>query len=164
MTETIQALIVDDEELGRANLRFALAAYPKWGLVAECNSTQAALQQLKQAAIDVVFLDIRMPNESGLGLAKTLSQLDEPPLIIFVTAYQSYAVEAFEVHALDYLLKPFDDQRFAQALERAESLVVAPKTTLRLGLTGVRRDFRRREHEKRARIPTEINDPLHRQD
>ncbi|KQW89951.1 LytTR family transcriptional regulator [Massilia sp. Root418] len=119
----VRALIVDDEEPGRINLRFALADHPQWQVVTECAGAAAARAALAQADIDVVFLDIQMPNESGLVLARELAQRQEPPLIVFVTAYNVYAVEAFEVHALDYLLKPFDDQRFAQTVERAQAML-----------------------------------------
>jgi len=120
---TIRALIVDDEEPGRINLRYGLAPYPEWQVVAECGSAAAARAVLAQQAVDVVFLDIQMPQESGLALARSLAQQDEPPLVVFVTAFNAHAVEAFEVHALDYLLKPFDDQRLAQALERAAAML-----------------------------------------
>ena len=119
----IRALIVDDEEPGRINLRYALAEHPQWLVAGECAGTAAARAALAENDIDVVFLDIQMPNESGLVLARELAQLQEPPLIVFVTAYNVYAVEAFDVHALDYLLKPFDDQRFAQAVERAQAML-----------------------------------------
>ncbi|HBI69808.1 MAG TPA: DNA-binding response regulator, partial [Massilia sp.] len=73
--------------------------------------------------IDLVFLDVQMPQESGLVLARELARLPEPPLIVFVTAHSAHAVEAFEVHALDYLLKPVDDARLAQAVERSAALL-----------------------------------------
>lgn len=128
----VRALIVDDEEPGRINLRFALAECARswqdhgrvpWQVAGECASAAAARAALAANEIDVVFLDIQMPNESGLALARELAQRQEPPLIVFVTAYNAYAVEAFEVHALDYLLKPFDDQRFAQTVERAQAML-----------------------------------------
>lgn len=120
---TVRYMIVDDEEPGRANLRLALAAHPGWLLAAECSSTAAARSALASHEIDVLFLDIQMPAEPGLVLARELSRLREPPLIIFVTAYGVHAVDAFEVHALDYLLKPLDDARLAQAAERAEAML-----------------------------------------
>jgi two-component system, LytTR family, response regulator len=119
----IRTLIVDDEDPGRINLRYALAEHAQWLVAGECASAAAARAALAAGDIDVVFLDIQMPGESGLALARELAQRQEPPLIVFVTAYNAYAVEAFEVHALDYLLKPFDDQRLAQALERAQAML-----------------------------------------
>lgn len=119
----ILTLIVDDEMPGRANLRYALADHPNWQVVGECASADAARQMLAQQPVDVVFLDIQMPRESGIALARSLCQQAEPPIIIFVTAYHAFALEAFEVHALDYLLKPFDDARLAHTLERAAALL-----------------------------------------
>ncbi|HEX9174286.1 MAG TPA: LytTR family DNA-binding domain-containing protein [Telluria sp.] len=120
---SVRYMIVDDEEPGRVNLRLALAAHPAWILAAECDSTASARRALASHEIDVLFLDIQMPAEPGLVLARELSRLREPPLIIFVTAYSVHAVDAFEVHALDYLLKPLDDARLAQATERAEAML-----------------------------------------
>lgn len=119
----INTLIVDDEAPSRTNLRYALAAHAQWRVLAECASAAAARAALAAQAVDVVFLDIQMPQESGLALARSLSALAEPPLIIFVTAYSEYAVAAFEVHALDYLLKPLDDARLAQAVDRAAAML-----------------------------------------
>ena len=119
----LRALIVDDEEPGRINLRYALAEYPRWRLAGECASVAAARALLAAEPVDLVLLDVQMPQENGLALARELCQLAEPPLLVFVTAFNAYAVEAFEVHALDYLLKPIDDQRLAQALERAEAML-----------------------------------------
>lgn len=123
MSATISALIVDDEEPGRINLRYVLSAHCQWKIAAECASVAAARQALAQQSVDVVFLDIQMPGESGLDLARSLCAANEPPLVIFVTAYHAHAIAAFDVHALDYLLKPFDDQRVQQALERAELML-----------------------------------------
>jgi len=119
----IRALIVDDEEPGRINLRYGLATHAGWEAVGECASAAAARAALSTQEVDVVFLDIQMPQETGLALARELAQREEPPLVIFATAYNEHAIEAFEVHALDYLLKPFDDQRLAQALERAAAML-----------------------------------------
>jgi two-component system LytT family response regulator len=119
----IRYLIVDDEAPGRANLRLAMADHPAWTLVAECDSAAAARSALASLDVDLVFLDIQMPVESGLVLARDISRLREPPLIIFVTAYSEHAVDAFEVHALDYLLKPVSDARLAQAVERSAAML-----------------------------------------
>jgi two-component system LytT family response regulator len=119
----VRYMIVDDEAPGRANLRLALAAHPDWVLIGECDSTAAARATLDSIEIDVIFLDIHMPGESGLALARDISRLREPPLIIFVTAYSVHAIDAFELHALDYLLKPLDDARLAQAADRTEAML-----------------------------------------
>jgi two-component system LytT family response regulator len=119
----VRYLIVDDEAPGRRNLRLALSSHAGWELAGECDGTVAARAILASAAVDVVFLDVHMPAESGLVLARELSRLAEPPLIVFVTAYSAHAVDAFEVHALDYLLKPVDDARLAQAVARSSAML-----------------------------------------
>jgi two-component system LytT family response regulator len=123
MTTPIRAMIVDDEEPGRVNLRYALAEHANWLVVAECANVATSRTQLAAQVIDVIFLDVQMPRENGLALARDLSLQAEPPLIIFVTAFNEHAIEAFELHALDYLLKPLDDQRLANALERAQAML-----------------------------------------
>jgi two-component system, LytTR family, response regulator len=119
----VRALIVDDEAPGRINVRCLLAAHGDWDVVAECASAAEARQALAGGQVDVVFLDIQMPRESGLSLAHSLCSDPEPPLVIFVTAFDTYAVDAFELHALDYLLKPFNGARLAQAVARAEQML-----------------------------------------
>jgi two-component system LytT family response regulator len=119
----VRYLIVDDEAPSRANLRLALAAHPDWQLLAECDSAASARAALAAHDVDVIFLDIQMPFESGLVLAREISRLRAPPLIVFATAYSEHAVDAFEVHALDYLLKPLSDARLAQAVERIGAML-----------------------------------------
>ena len=119
----IRYLIVDDEMPGRMNLRLAMAAHAGWELVAECGGAAAAREALARHEIHLVFLDIQMPGESGLAQAREISRLAEPPLVVFVTAYSEHAIAAFEVHALDYLLKPLDDARLAQAVERSAAML-----------------------------------------
>lgn len=119
----VSYIIVDDEQPGRTNLRLALGSYPDWHLLAECDSTAAARNFLAATDVDVIFLDIQMPRENGIAMARELSRLRVPPLIIFVTAFNAHAVDAFEVHALDYLLKPIDDARLAQTVVRASQML-----------------------------------------
>lgn len=119
----VRYLIVDDEAPGRANLRLAMAAHPDWVLVAECDGTAAARAVLAGQDVDLVFLDIQMPGESGLVLAREISRLREPPLVVFVSAHSEHAIAAFEVHALDYLLKPLSDARLAQTVERSAGML-----------------------------------------
>jgi two-component system LytT family response regulator len=120
---TVRYLIVDDEAPSRANLRLALGAHPDWLLAAECDGAPAARAVLVAQEVDVIFLDIQMPAESGLVLAREVCRLREPPLIVFATAYSEHAVDAFEVHALDYLLKPLNDARLAQTVERIGAML-----------------------------------------
>ncbi|MBX3175328.1 MAG: response regulator transcription factor [Gemmatimonadaceae bacterium] len=119
----IRALIVDDEPLARLNLQRALDAFPRWQVLAACADAASALAAIEHSRPDVVFLDIRMPRTSGLVLARHLIELPAPPIVVFVTAYEGHAVEAFELHAIDYLIKPFDDARLASGLHRVESLL-----------------------------------------
>ena len=119
----IVAIAVDDEPMGVANVAAALQAHPGWTLHGTARSGREARALLESGNVDAVFLDIEMPGESGLDVARSLGIMEAPPVIIFVTAYHRFAVEAFELHALDYLLKPFDDERFGRSIARAEELI-----------------------------------------
>lgn len=114
----IRALIVDDEPLARENLRLRLADQDDVEIVGECAGGLEAVDAIGHGCPDLVFLDISMPDLDGFGVLDRLPA-DCMPVVIFVTAYQEHALEAFRVHALDYLLKPFSDQRFAEALDHA---------------------------------------------
>jgi len=113
----IRTLLVDDEEIARRGLRRQLQRAPDFDIVGECADGIEAQKAIAQLAPDLVFLDIRMPELSGIDLVKLLPERS-PPRVVFVTAYDEYAVRAFEVHALDYLLKPVDDDRFTATLAR----------------------------------------------
>jgi two-component system LytT family response regulator len=115
----IQALVVDDESLARRNLTVLLRRDPDIGAVTECATGLDAIQEIRKSKPDLVFLDVQMPECDGFDVLELLGT-DLPPTIIFVTAYDEYALRAFEAGALDYLLKPFDDARFARALKRAK--------------------------------------------
>jgi two-component system LytT family response regulator len=118
----IRTLVVDDEPLARLRLRRLLEAEGDIELICECADGQQAVTHLQQQKPDLVFLDVQMPLLDGFEVLKSL----EPrlmPVVIFVTAYDRYALRAFEVHALDYLLKPFDRDRFGKALDRARAQV-----------------------------------------
>src|SRR5512143_1347090 len=116
----IRTLIVDDESLARERIRDMLASDPQIEVVADCANGQDAITAIKLLSPDLVFLDVEMPGIDGFGVLEALSS-DRLPTIIFVTAYDQYAVRAFEVFALDYLLKPFDQERFDKALKRAKA-------------------------------------------
>jgi two-component system LytT family response regulator len=115
------ALIVDDEPLARGKLRSFLASSSDVEVIGEFGSGLDALQFMQQTMPDILFLDVQMPEMTGFELLENLE--GKPPVVIFVTAYDQYAVQAFEVHAADYLLKPFDRERFEKALTRAKELV-----------------------------------------
>ena len=115
----IKAIIVDDEPLARRNLRVLLRNDPDIELIKECSNGAEAVVSIRAVAPDLVFLDVQMPEMDGFEALEHLA--GEPlPVIIFVTAYDQYALKAFEVSALDYLLKPFDDARFHKALAQAK--------------------------------------------
>lgn len=114
----IRTLIVDDEPLARERVRTLLANEPDIELVGECTTGTEAVAAIKQARPDLVFLDVQMPGLGGFEVLRALDK-DQIPLVIFVTAYDQHAVKAFEVHALDYLLKPFKQARFRETVAHA---------------------------------------------
>ena len=119
----MKVLIVDDEAHARTNLRFAVQALPGWEVAGECASASAARAFLAGGSADIILLDVQMPAETGLEFALELSRNEAPPLIVFVTAHRGHALEAFDVHALDYIVKPVNESRLQQALERASKLL-----------------------------------------
>jgi two-component system, LytTR family, response regulator len=118
----IRAVIVDDEPLARRKLRSLLSREEDVEIIAECSSGRNAVEVIPETGPDLVFLDIQMPGMGGFQVAAKISDAMTVlmPLIIFVTAYEQYALQAFEYSALDYLLKPVDRDRFANALEKAK--------------------------------------------
>src|SRR5919198_2348872 len=115
----IRALVVDDEPLARRNIRALLKDDPEVEVVGEAGGGAAALELIRRHSPDLVFLDIQMPEMDGFGVLERI-EAERMPVIVFVTAFDRYALRAFEFHALDYLLKPFDDARFEKALARAK--------------------------------------------
>ncbi|GGF56813.1 LytR/AlgR family response regulator transcription factor [Alteromonas lipolytica] len=115
----IKTIIVDDEPLARAGLRIRLEKFDDVEVVVECQNGLDAVSMISQHRPDLVFLDIQMPGLNGFQVINKLKELKQPiPMIIFVTAYDSYAIKAFDVHALDYLLKPADDERLSTAISK----------------------------------------------
>jgi len=121
----IRALLVDDEEHAREGLRALLRGESNWCVAGECGSADSLREALTSSVPDVVFLDVRLPGADGIALARLLRALKPQPPVVFITAFEKYAVDAFEVQAVDYLLKPFDDQRFYTALRRVEHALAA---------------------------------------
>jgi two-component system LytT family response regulator len=122
VAEKLRAAIVEDEPPARVGLRTLLSADPEIEIVAECGTVDEALAALQKARPDMVFLDVQLARRTGFDLLAALGT-SRPPAVVFVTAYEEHAVRAFDVEAVDYLLKPFDDQRFAHALARAKDRV-----------------------------------------
>lgn len=114
----IRTLIVDDELLARERLRQLLQSEPDIELVGECADGQQAVEAIQKEAPDLIFLDVQLPELDGFGVLESIPA-ETAPVIVFVTAHDKFALRAFEVHAVDYLLKPFDRERFQKALSRA---------------------------------------------
>ncbi len=112
-------MVVDDEPLGRATLRSLLAADSDVELVEECANGAEAVEAVGRQHPDVIFLDVQMPGMTGFEVVECLEP-ESMPIVVFVTAYDQYALKAFDVNAVDYLLKPFDDERFASTLSRVK--------------------------------------------
>ena len=124
MSGKIKTLIVDDEPLARRNLRLLLAKDPQIEILDECRNGREAVKAINTLSPDLIFLDIQMPEMDGFDVLANVGP-EQIQAIIFVTAFDQYALKAFDVHALDYLLKPFDDERFAHALARAKAQIEA---------------------------------------
>jgi two-component system, LytTR family, response regulator len=120
--ERIRAAVVDDEPLARTNLKVLLGKDPEVELVSECGSGAEALREIRKKKPELVFLDVQMPECDGFDVLEQLGG-EMPPALVFVTAYDQYALQAFEAGALDYLLKPYSNERFARALRRAKERV-----------------------------------------
>lgn len=138
----IRTIIVDDEPLAREKTRRYLESEADVEVIEECRDGKEALEQIERLRPDLVFLDVQMPELDGFEVLESLDP-EVIPAIVFVTAFDQYAIRAFDVHAVDYLLKPFDQQRFAAAMERAREVLVQPQATgmeqhLRLLLDEVR--------------------------
>lgn len=127
MSQRLKTLVVDDEPLARKGLSVRLETFEELELMPECPTSRAAVKAIVEQRPDLVFLDIQMPGLNGFEVLKAVKeQRAELPSVVFVTAYDEYAIKAFEVRALDYLLKPVDDDRLKECIER----VIAEKKTL----------------------------------
>src|ERR1700704_6838465 len=118
----IRTVVVDDEPLARTNISVMLKQDPEIEIVRECGSGMEALSEIRNTKPDLVFLDVQMPECDGFDVLELLGR-DLPPAVVFVTAYDQYALRAFEAGALDYLLKPFDNTRFERDLRRAKERI-----------------------------------------
>ncbi len=126
MSAPLRVLVVDDEPPARAEVRRILETQPDVEIVGECGDGAAAIARIRADAPDLVFLDIQMPGVTGFGVIREIGA-DAMPPVIFVTAYEEFALRAFEAHALDYLLKPYEEERLLAALEHARTRLRRPE-------------------------------------
>lgn len=119
----MKLLIVDDEPLARQELTFIIKQYKENAIIYEANNIKSAQSFLLKEKVQVVFLDMHLQNERGLELMDVINAMDTPPLVVFATAYDNYAIKAFDMNAADYILKPFEDQRIQLVLQRLEKLL-----------------------------------------
>jgi two-component system, LytTR family, response regulator len=116
---TLKAIIVDDERLARAELQKLLKEHPEVEIIAEASNVDEAIEKIEELNPDLIFLDIQMPGKTGFDL---LEELEKAPHVIFTTAYDEYALKAFKVNALDYLLKPIEPNRLAEAIQKLKTV------------------------------------------
>ncbi|HJU65424.1 MAG TPA: LytTR family DNA-binding domain-containing protein [Gemmatimonadaceae bacterium] len=147
MTQPIRALVVDDEPLARTHLRKLLSTDPDVVVVGECGNGSDAIAAIREQEPDLLYLDIQMPELDGFAVVSAVGA-EQMPVIVFVTAHDEYALEAFRVHALDYLLKPVDRGRFTSTLERAKAQIRQGRTDgLTRGLLDWLDTQRERQHD-----------------
>lgn len=126
-----ETLIIDDERLARSELRRLLSPYSEIRIIGEASNSNEGIEQIEKLSPDLIFLDIQMPGDSGFDL---LEKLDRTPKVIFVTAYDEYAIRAFEVNALDYLMKPVEPRRLDEAIKKLEAVPTEIRVTKSEGL------------------------------
>lgn len=142
---SIRTVIIDDERLARQRIRRMLSENIDFAVVAEFENPEEGLAYLDSNPVELLFLDVQMPGLDGFGLLEALSP-DRTPLVIFVTAYDEYALRAFEVHAFDYLLKPFDQARFEKTIDRARKQLSSEERSSEK-LLHLLNEFRQRNQE-----------------
>jgi two-component system, LytTR family, response regulator len=140
----IRVLIVDDEPLARRRIKSLLAHDSTVDVIGECSDGYKAVSSIGELSPDLVFLDIQMPAMDGFDVIRTIGP-ERMPTVIFVTAYDQYALKAFEVNALDYLLKPFDRRRFQKTLERAKAMIRGVQGNVNTQLLSLLKDLRREQ-------------------
>lgn len=136
----MNVLIVDDEHLARQRLRKLLSATPEYQIIGEAETGEDALRKTQASHPDVVLMDIRMPGMDGIEAARYINRMSNPPAIIFTTAFSDHALNAFEAHAIDYLLKPIKQSRLEAALDAAKRMNKAQLSQLREDETGGARE------------------------
>jgi two-component system LytT family response regulator len=143
--KVIRVLIVDDEPIARKGIRRLLGEAPDMEIVGECGDGAEAVSAIRRRSPDLVFLDVQMPELDGFGVLEKVG-VEQAPEIIFVTAYDEYTLRAFDVHALDYLLKPVNPERFHKSLNRTRALLQSKSSeSLNGGLLSLLENYRREE-------------------
>lgn len=150
----IKGLIIDDEPLARSVIQEYAKKLPSLKIIGECNDAICAHQVLQNNEVDLLFLDINMPKLSGIEFLKTLKN---PPLVILATAYSEYALDGFELDAIDYLKKPFSFERFCKAYFRVEELLTLKQSALKPDVTDKQFDFLFIKSDKKS-IKVKISD------
>lgn len=157
----IRTLVVDDEPLARTRICKLLAGYDYITVLGECRNGKEALQQITDYRPDLVFLDIQMPDFSGFDLLDKMGK-ERLPFIIFVTAYDQYALKAFDVQAVDYLLKPYDNERFHRALEHArQQIQTKDQATLHHQMVKMLNDFEKQQLSDELRLEVKDKGKTH---
>jgi two-component system LytT family response regulator len=151
VTGPIRVVIADDEPLARQRIRRLLRREPEVRIAAECADGAAAVAAILRESPDLLFLDVQMPELDGFGVLRSLPA-GRVPVTVFVTAFDQYALQAFEAQALDYLLKPFTEARFRAAFERARGLIGRPDLPERAALLALLEQVRREQRELRGLV------------
>lgn len=151
----MKALVVDDEQTARQYLGVILSRIDGIEVVGEAGDAEQALTLCEQKHPDLVFLDIRLPGMSGLEAAKALNESDSPPWVIFTTGYDEYAVQAFEAAAVDYVMKPYDQERIEKALQRVSRLESEGQSSVRKEHVGIAID---KMVPKITKLPVRVKD------
>lgn len=147
--KTFKTIIIDDERLAREEVKRALKGIPEFDIVGEASNVDEALIMIEELKPDILFLDIHMPEKSGFDL---LEELTTVPEVIFTTAYDQYAVKAFEINALDYLVKPLRDERFSKTIEKVKT-ELAKKEEIKVDVLPMHRKIFIKDGEKCHFIP-----------
>lgn len=149
MKDKIKTIIIDDENLAREIIKNYLATCPDYSIIAECSNGFEGIKAINELSPDLIFLDIQMPKINGFEM---LELIDNPPVIIFTTAFDQYALKAFEVNAADYLLKPFSRERFDEALNKANIYLKEKDTRVSMIQNLIKHTEKRDEYLSRAVI------------
>ncbi|WP_166964135.1 LytR/AlgR family response regulator transcription factor [Yeosuana marina] len=147
--KTFKTIIIDDERLAREEVKRALKGYPEFEIIGEASHVDEAKEMIESALPDILFLDIHMPGKSGFDL---LEELTTVPEVVFTTAYDQYAVKAFELNALDYLVKPLREERFAKTIEKVKAELVK-KEEIKTGVLPMHRKIFIKDGENCYFIP-----------